>query len=169
MDEQNKFYVAAYSEAGDLEGVHNLDIFSMSEKWITLCGEYLNHHGNSFEASWSGVLSHIRTKFTSEKGVALVTISAHDRPLASILLASGKSKDAELSIIKMFINSLIGLNSVRLTTSSDEPFRGMLAISDRPLMIVVPHIDENVDERDHSLVRELSLHLAGAYFLLQST
>ena len=138
---------------------------SLSPKWLELCGEYLDHHGHHFNAPWSGALAHISTKFTSAHGTALVTFSANNRPAASILLASGESKDADLSVMKLFINSLLGVDAVRLGAVTDEPFREMLLIPDRPLMVVVPWGDESDDAQEQSVVRELSLHLAAAYFL----
>ena len=168
MTEQKKFYVAAFGMDGCLVGIQHWSADSMSTKWLNICGTYLDHYGNRFNSSWSGALSHIKTKFTSEQGVALVTMNSNDKPLASILLASGKSKDADLSVMKLFINSLIGVDLVRLNAATDEPFRAMLSIPERPLMVVVPWADEGADDQVHSLVRELSLHLAAAYFLRMS-
>lgn len=165
MVEQKSFYVAAFGADGCLVGASQWAVESLSPKWLELCGEYLDHYGNHFNAPWSGALAHISTKFTSEQGVALVTINVNERPAASILLASGKSKDADLSVMKLFINSLIGVDAVRLGAVSHEPFREMLSIPDRPLMVVVPWGDESDDAQEQSLVQELSLHLAAAYFL----
>lgn len=165
MAEQNGFFVAAFGVDGRLVGVDHWGMESMSAKWLELCGEYLDYHGSNFNAPWSGALAHISTKFTADQGVALVTFSSNGRPLASILLASGNSKDADLSVMRLFINSLIGVDAVRLGASTDEPFREMLSIPDRPLMVVIPWADESIDDQDHSLVQELSLHLAAAYFL----
>jgi hypothetical protein len=165
MTEQDCFFVAAFAVDGRLEGVHQWVVGSMSEKWLELCGEYLDHHGSNFNASWGGELARISTKFTADRGVALVTFSSDGKPLASILLASGKSKDADLSVMKLFINSLIAIDEVQRSAVTDEPFREMLSIPDRPLMVVIPWVDESVDAQEHTLVRELSLHLAAAYFL----
>ncbi|MCC8443898.1 hypothetical protein LN449_15420 [Xanthomonas cannabis] len=166
MSEQKSFCVAAFSVDGLLVGAHQWTMASLSPNWLDLCSEYLDHHGDHFNAQWSGALAHISTNFTSEQGVALVTFSSNGMPAASILLASGKSRDADLSAMKLFINSLIGIDAVRLGAATDEPFREMLSIPDRPLMVVVPWADESDDAQEHSLIRELSLHLAAAYFLL---
>lgn len=164
MADQNGFFVAAFAADGHLEGVHRWAAGSLSGKWVELCREYLDYHGDNFVASWSGELARLSTRLTSEQGVALVTFSLDGKAVASILLASGNAVRAEMSVMKLFINSLIGVDQVRLSATTDEPFREMLSMTDRPLMVVIPWADETVDDQEHALVRELSLHLAAAYF-----
>jgi hypothetical protein len=42
-------------------------------------------------------------------------------------------------------------------------FQAALTLRQRPLMIVVPWPDDSISEDDHRLVRDLALHLAGAF------
>ncbi|WP_267123466.1 hypothetical protein [Xanthomonas sacchari] len=166
LSDKNSFCVAAFSADGSLVGTHQWEISSLSSRWLDVCIEYLDHHGTSFNAPWSGSLAHISTQFTSSEGVALVTFSSNGRPEASILLASGKSKEADLSVMKLFINSLVGVEFVQNSANIEEPFREMLSISERPLMVVVAWGDEGKDSQVYTVIRELSLHLAAAYFLI---
>lgn len=159
------FYIAGFGVDGELEGTDFWPFERLSAKWLDICREYLAAYGASFDEPWSGTLSHIRTRFTAVSSAALVTLSTHGRPVASVALASGFARDAELSVLKMFVNSLRGVELVGIAAKSQEPFEQMLEIPERPLMIVVPWASPETSEQDHALVRELSIHMAGAFLL----
>jgi hypothetical protein len=158
------FFIAVFGIDGEPEGFDYWDLSSLSEKWLTLCKEFLEHHGSAFDEAWSGPLSHIATRFTAGSGAALATFRVSGRLVALLALASGHSPQAEHEVVSMFVESLRGLDLIRAATSSPKPFQGMLDIKERPLMIVVPWPDESITDQDHNLVRELGLHTAGAFF-----
>jgi hypothetical protein len=162
---KNGFFIAAFGIDGECEGTDYWDFEKLSSKWLNICEEHLAQHGASFDAPWNGRLSHIQTKFTAASGVALVTLSAYGRLGVSVALASGHSSDAETSVLKMFVNSLRGAQLVNVASQSQEPFQDVLAIKERPVMIVVPWAAPEISEQDHALLRELSIHIAGAFFL----
>jgi|SRR5581483_2269172 len=159
------FSVAAFGIDGEVQGIDRWDFEKLSSKWLRICGEYLEHHGASFDASWSGPLAHIQTKFTSASGAALVTFGVKGKLAASVALASGLTPATESSVLKMFVNSLRGVELVAAAAQSPEPFREVLAIEERPLMLVVPWADSEVSEQDQALIRELAIHTAGAFFM----
>lgn len=159
------FWIAAFGIDGEFVGKDRWEFEKLSAKWLSICREFLAQHGDSFDASWSNALAHIQTKFTADMGVALATFSAHGRPVVSVVLASGLSPVAESSVLKMFINSLQGVELVGAAVRSQNAFHELLCLPERPAMIVVPWADPEVSEQDEALVRELSLHTAGAYFL----
>jgi hypothetical protein len=64
----------------------------------------------------------------------------------------------------MFVESMRRVPAVRRAAHLGEPFRALHSIRERPLMVAVPWPDKNLTEQDHALVRELSLHLSGAFF-----
>ena len=165
MDTQKQgFHIAGFGVDGELEGVDRFAFEGLSDKWLKICGEYLAGHGTSFEAPWSGNLAHIRTKWTSSSGVALVSFSANGRPVVSMALASGAAPAAESSVLKMYVSSLRALDVVRASARSTEPFKQILDIKERPLMIALPFADLETSDQDNDLVRELSTHIAGAFF-----
>jgi hypothetical protein len=162
--DERDFLVAAFGIDGELEGTARFPFAKLSGKWLKICEEFLAAHGPVFEAGWSGNLAHIHTRLTSSSGAALVTFSANGKPAASIALASGLSATAELSVLEMFIHSLRRVEAVAAAATADDPFRDILHIKERPVMIVVPWPVAETSDQDHALVRELSTHLAGAFF-----
>lgn len=158
------FFVAAFALDGTLEGIGRWSFEELSDKWLTLCDEYLAVHTSSFDELWSGNLAHIRTRLTRSSGVALVTFSAHGRVGVSIALASGARTAASSSVLKMFVNSLRNVTAVRSSTQSPEPFQQVLTVEERPVMMVVPWADPEISDQDDALMRELSIHLAAAFF-----
>jgi hypothetical protein len=162
------FHIGAFAVDGNLLGLETSQTERLSRKWLAICKEYLDQHGSSFDETWSGKLSHIRTKLTAAAGVALVTFSANGRIVASLALASGQSAAAENSVLEMFAKSLRDTPLVRAVTRSPDAFQQILQIEERPLMIVVPWPDDATSDQDHKLVQELSLHLAAAFLLGRS-
>lgn len=162
------FNVAAFGMDGDLIGMDTWSYERLSQKWLAICKEYLAQHGLSFDEPWSGSLSYIRTKRTAVSGTGLVTFCSNGRIVASLALASGASQVTEKSVLEIFVNSLRQSEAVRAAARSNEPFKDILNITQRPLMIVVPWADDLTSDQDHSIVRELSIHLAAAFFLERS-
>lgn len=158
------FLVAAFAFDGQLEGAEFWEIGNLSSKWLTTCREHLARHGDSFDVPWAGTLSHVRTKFTAGSGVALVQFSVNEKPVTSMALASGQNTVAEAQALKMFVDSLRRVSVVRTAAGSPEPFQDVLALRDRPAMITVVWPSSGTSEQDHQLVRELSVHLGGAFF-----
>src|SRR5688500_7505903 len=148
------FQIAAFAVDGNLVGLESWQTQRLSQKWLAICKEYLDQHGSSFDETWSGKLSHIRTRFTAAAGVALVTFSANERIVTSLALACGQSSVAENSVLETFVKSLRATPLVRAATRSQDAFQQILQIEQRPLMIVVPWPDDATSDQDHNLVRE---------------
>lgn len=161
---QMSFDVAAFDPAGLLLGTSRRNFGDLSEKWLKISSAYLIKNGESFKANWSGPLDHLVTQFTSSDGVALVSFFAKGVLVTSIALLCGVKADAELSILKMFVNSLRNTEVVRENAISAVPFEDMFQLIARPLMVVVPWGDARVSEQDDELVQELAVHLSAAYF-----
>jgi len=163
-EEVSGFFVAPFRIDGELEGLAYQEVSRLSRAWHDTCAQFLELHGSHFDRSWSGNLSHIRTKFTARSGVAIVTFSVDAKIAASIALESGLSPFVEADVMKLFVDSLGRVGLVRTASASAQPFESVLSIKDRPLMIVVPWPDSTITTQDHALVRELAVHLAGAFF-----
>jgi hypothetical protein len=158
------FFVAPFSIDGELIDVGYWELQQLSHKWLTLSQDFLRQQGDSFDASWGGPLAHIRIKFTARSGVALETFFVHDRPAASVAMASGRAPAAECQVLRLFVDSLRRVEVVRAAAQSQEPFAKALVIAERPILFVVFWADPSIDEQDHELVKELTMHMAGAFF-----
>ncbi|MGZ5443554.1 MAG: hypothetical protein ACXW5U_16825 [Thermoanaerobaculia bacterium] len=158
------FYVGSFSIDGEPQGIGYWECSGLSSRWLAVCSEHLAHQGTSFEASWSGNLSHVTTKMTAVSGAAIITFKIGEKIAASVALAKGSSPVAEAELLKMFVESLRRSGVTVTATTSPEPFQKMLSIGERPLMVVVPFPDGSITDQDHAVVRELSIHLAGAFF-----
>lgn len=87
---------------------------------------------------------------------------------ASLLLLSGQSEAVERDISQMFVESLRKTDLVKAAAVSQRPFGSILMLKERPLLVVVPWGRATISGDDHNLVKELGLHLAGAFFLRQA-
>jgi hypothetical protein len=163
-DPTDGFFVAAFGVDGQMEGIGILGYSELSRKWLGVCGDFLDRNGPTFDARWPEKLEHIRLRVTSDSGVALMTFSVFDRPAASIVLASGLSPATEVQVMEMFVSSLSEVKMVQISKLSQRPFREVFDIKERPVLIVVPWPDEQISDQDHSLIRELVTHTAGAFF-----
>lgn len=161
------FFVAAYGLDGNEVGVGFWPTSRLSPEWVDISTAFLQSQGPCFDTALGDPLSHIQIKFTSVPGVAMSTLLAHGHLAASVLLLSGSSAVAEAEVARMFVDSLRQVDAVTTVTDSASPFEGILSLTDRPLMVVVPWPNALVADEDHELVRELSTHLAAAFFTRQ--
>jgi hypothetical protein len=157
------FFIAPFAIDGELQGIGYYDCGKLSARWLRVCAEYLQQHGSSFDATWNGNLSHIRTTCASASDAALMTFSVNGTLASSVALARGAAPAVDHEVLAMFADSLRRVHIVQQSASSTSPFSAILSIQQRPIMIVVPWPDATISEDDHELVRELSLHAAGAF------
>jgi hypothetical protein len=155
------FFVAPFAIDGEQQGLGYHDRDKLSTRWLKICGEYLAQHGSSFDASWNGNLSHVRTRGTVASRAALMTFSVHGRVAVSVALARGDTPVVERDVLTMFTDSLRRVDVVR-ATAAISPFSAILSTQERPLMIVVPWPDALISAAEDP-VRELSLHTGGAF------
>jgi hypothetical protein len=137
----------------------------LSLKWLAIITEHLKTQGAVFDTGLSGPLAHIRIKFTSANSAALITLSVHDKPAASVLLFSGESPETEQALGKMFVQSMRRSFPLNATGGKADAFEQVLSEKDRPLMVVVPIPNDNIDESDRELIKEISQHLADAFLV----
>ena len=161
------FHVAAFDPGGSFLGVVERRIDSFSKKWLAIAEDYLSANGGCFEASWGGPLEHVVTKYTRDDGVALVTFYVNKILTTSVALLCGGEQEKENLVLSMFVDSLRRTKLVQNSATILNPFQEIFAISFRPLMIAIPWGSDGVTEEDLELVQEISLHLAGAFFLQQ--
>jgi hypothetical protein len=160
---ENGFFVAAFSAFGHFEGVGSWEYQKLSAKWIGLCRELLDELGDSFDYRWSDNLAHIRTKFTSAQGAGICTIFVNDLTASSILLMSGYNEGVERDVAKVFISSVHTPLLSSPLGRAEAGFSEIKAISDRPLMVVVPFPSQEISADDQEIVRELGWHMAAAF------
>jgi hypothetical protein len=103
-------------------------------------------------------------KVTGAAGAALVTFRVHGAIISSLALLSGIHRAAEDDLLRMFTASLKRVELTQRAAASSEPFAKILTLQERPLMIVVPWPNAAITRDDIGLVRELSTHLAAAFF-----
>jgi len=158
------FHIASFAIDGELMGMTYWELAKLSGQWLTVCSAFLDAHGPVFHVSWPGQLSHIRTKFTSAEGAALVTLFVNDEMALMAMLASGRSATADAELAAMFVRFLQDLTSVNETAAASDSFSQITTLLERPLMVAVPWPLNSLADSDRDLVTELSWHLAGAFF-----
>jgi hypothetical protein len=163
-DQPTGFFVAPFLIDGNLEDIGFWEFAELSEQWLGTCQSILDHYDASFEMPWQGNLSHISTKVTSASGAALVTFRIHGTIASSIALVSGVHSQVEDEVLRMYTESLRRISLAQGIADSPEAFEKARSIKERPLMIVVPWPQDAIDPNDYSLIQELAIHLAAAFF-----
>jgi hypothetical protein len=166
--DHHQFAVAAFDPAGALIGTGARGFHELSDKWLGICKAFLAAYGENFRAPWQGALAHLETRFTSSDGSALISFYANGILASSLALLSGRSAELETSMLQMFVRSLRETETVKACAVSEAPFEEVFGIAPRPLMVVVPWGNERVSDEDHGLLRELAVHLSGAFFLVDA-
>src|SRR5947199_167123 len=72
----------------------------LSPEWLAVCRKHIQECGSVSDMPLHGKLSHIRIKFTSASGAALVTIPVRRRTVSSFLLLTRQSPAADMQIAK---------------------------------------------------------------------
>ncbi|HUP79753.1 MAG TPA: hypothetical protein VM260_14465 [Pirellula sp.] len=161
-DDDLHFFVAPFDLDGESVGVGSWQISMLSPNWLGLCAEQLR--SNKGELSWGERLPGIKVKLTCASGAAIGTVCVNDQVASSLLLLSGQSVSAESVLAQMFVESLRRTMHSRAHPSAKTLFEGVLNLKERPLLIVVPWPEAGIFADEHEMVRELGLHLAGAFF-----
>lgn len=161
---ESGFYVAPFAIDGEHIGLEFRSTAALSSKWLRIARDFLCTHGAVFDTCWGGGLAHIRTKFTSAAGAALATFFVRGEIAASLVLLSGKGPEAEREVLEMFVTSLRKTIWAQASTSVSQPFSELLSMKERPLLAVVVWPESALSDLDHEVIRDLSVHLAGAFF-----
>jgi len=162
-DETESFTVEAFSAAGDHEGSGLWSYGQLSEKWIGICRQVIDHFGPIFDYQWSRELAQVRTKLTFVRGAGILTIFVHDRTAASVLVMSGADRGADADIARRYVDALLSSVPTEMLVEGHR-FSGVHSLPNRPVMVVVPFPDPQRSETDEDLVRELGWHFAAAIF-----
>jgi hypothetical protein len=162
------FHLAAFDATGELVGQTSFDPAQLSPKWLQFCDELLTANGERFAVNLPVPLNRIALRFTAASGAAMATFSASGHLANSILLLSGHEPDADNEVRQMFHQSISASISRLGLTRNPSPFRDLVNIAKRPLACVVAWGSSHVSDEDDSLVKELSWHLAAAFFESQS-
>ena len=162
MNQENGFFVTPFGIDGYPVGSGFWEYSKLSEHWLSVC-QQVSSTATS-DAPFSGKLSHIRLKWTSATGAAIGTFLVNDKVVCSVLLLTGRSHPSESQVAQMFVESLRRNDTVRIAAGDAKPFEAILTANERPMMVVVTWPQESVSAPDTTLVRELAIHLAGAFF-----
>jgi hypothetical protein len=157
------YFIAPYVIDGELVGVEPVKLASLSSRWIGVCRDLIEVHGLEFEESLEGPLSHLRIKYTSAKGAALILVSVHERPAVSGVFASGLSDETDLEALGMFAASAAQSLAKFRAIGRNSSFAGLATISERPLLVVIPYADALLTDEEYGLAKELMQHVAAAH------
>jgi hypothetical protein len=164
VKEPQHFTIAPFGIDGSLEGRAVWNIADLSPKWIGVCSDIIRENGTTFDRSLGGQLKHLSIKCITVKAAALVTISAHNRPVSLGAFALGVEPQSDIDVLTMFARSTSQSTS-RFHAPDREAFAELYAITDRPLLVVVPWPDLLVSDEEHDLAREIMLHFIAALLL----
>src|SRR5262249_33688371 len=145
-----------------LVGVGSRQRAALSPKWLAIAGDLVRSATQCGRAALSiKSLDHLAMKLTRVRSASLATYYAHGVTAASTLMLRGDDPHTEADLIKMFVESL--RSSARVASlGHPRPFSELFSLKKRPLHVVVPWVQHEIDEDDVKLVQELSAHVAGA-------
>jgi hypothetical protein len=136
----------------------------LASKWLAVFSELIQKSGPAFNSSLQGNLSHIQIRFTSANGAASATLSANEVPGVTLLLLSGQSKQTEAEFTQMLAESLSRSFPAHVVGGEPDSFQKVFTFSKRPTAGIVTLPPDGIPSEDHELLREITLHLAGAFF-----
>lgn len=157
------FYIAAFAFDGEQAGESFWEFSEFQSNALDTYTAYLNNHGAVFDAYWGVEPGSLRTKFTSASGAAIATNYCRDQLVSSFLLLSGQSPSAELTLVKMFIDSVARTSVSLQAAASPTPFTSIAKNKNRPLFVVVTWPTSDVSETEQASVRNIGLHLGAAF------
>jgi hypothetical protein len=155
------FYVAPFAASGESQGVAIWQLSDLSREWLDLSRRHLADIQGNGVFAWDGDLSRVQTRVTSSSSAAIVSFSINCAIASSLLLLRGVSAQQESEVSKLFIASL-RKNPLAAELGGDA-FGKILLIRERPLAVVIPWPDPLIVAEDHELVRDLGIHLSGAF------
>ncbi len=159
------FHVAPFALDGELIEARFLPLETLSARWLEVCAGFLSRNGSCFRSAWAPPLGHIETTFSSCRGAALATFYVGGRLASVCALASGRDSGGDAEALGTFVATVRRLRAVQASAaSSSAPFGRALALAERPLLAVCSRGDPFIGEADEELSRELTRHVAGAYF-----
>jgi hypothetical protein len=158
------FHVLPFAIDGASVGKGYWEESQLSQHWLSFCRDFLKGNGPALERSLPGNLSDIGIKFTSGSGAALLTLTVQGRLIVSSVMVSGHSPTADAEVARMFVESLTRMTRGRVPELQNVPFSDLLTAAERPLIALVHWPDDNVTEDLDEMIRELTLHFAGAFF-----
>ena len=159
------FFVAPFAGSGELLDVGFWEYSRLSGEWLRQCEEFLDSAEQGARKSWPGKLSNVSSVVTAAKGAALTTFYVDGHIATSCVFLSGLIPAVESEVARMFIDSARRM-SERVLPAKDarERFAAVSGLRERPLAVVVVWASDAVSDEDFDVVRELGLHLAGAFF-----
>jgi hypothetical protein len=158
------FFVRPYALDGQSVGTGFWEYSRLSARWLKVCGQFLANLGEADCHPFEGNLAHISAQLTLASGAALVSFYVRERLVLTSLLQSGISIHEENEVGRMLVESLKRSGPAGIAAAGADAFDEVLTALERPLMTIVPWADPSIATDDHELVRELALHLAGAFF-----
>jgi len=146
---------------GSLVGTGSRQRAALSPKWLAIADDLVRSATQFGRAALSiKSLDHLALKLTRVRGASLATYYAHGVTAASTLMLRGDDPHAEADLMQMFVDSLRASPRVA-SLGHPNPFSELFSLKERPLHVVVPWVQHEIDEDDVSLVQELSAHVAG--------
>ena len=155
--------IAAFAADGELVGTGRWTVSDLSPNWVEVCHRLLRENGPSFRVSFDRPLDHIEVKVASAAGSALCSFFANGEIVLSSACVSGLAESADREVLELFRQSLLRVPLVHPMAGA-RPFHRLFSLSERPLVAVVCWGNPGVSDEDNHLVRELGVHLAGAFF-----
>jgi len=153
-------HIAVFDATGELVDQGAWPFDKLSDRWLRIAREMLEAHPPSgVVAIPVENLDHIAVKVTRAQGSAIVAYHARGQLATSALLLGGANVDADSEIQRLFLESV-----KRAPTASEDAFSALETLTSRPLQAVAIWGNPNVSEDDYHLLRDFSLHLAGAFF-----
>ena len=157
------YFVAPFASDGELIGVAGRLLSELSPRWLGFCNELLASQASTFCCQLPlPPLAHISLQVTSSNGAALVNLAVHDQPASSGVALTGCDPASDSEVLRMFVDSMRGVQFVQQATSTPTPFESVFGIVQRPLYVVIPWGNPQISNADQQLVQELENHLAAA-------
>jgi hypothetical protein len=157
------YFIAPFAPDGELIAVAGRSLSDLSPQRLQFCRKLLDESGVTLRISVPmPALEHIGLQVTSNGSAALVTFRVREHVATSAVALVGKDRASETEILRRFVNSMRRVPLVQRVATTAAPFEAAFGLTQRPLYIVVPWANPQINDSDMELVQELENHLAGA-------
>ena len=160
MTDERAWHIAVFDAAGELVDQGTWSFARLSHRWLKVAETMLS--GGEAAARVAipvENLDHLEVQFTRSDGSGILTYFANGQLAASALLLTGANADSDRDVQCLFVESVR-----RAPTAAKGAFTAVDGIAARPLQAIVIWGNPKVSESDYRLLREFSLHVAGAFF-----
>lgn len=148
-----------YPDGGPPESGEQL-IDGLSEKWLKICNDLLEHYGPVINHNMGSTLSH----FDIRMGGPIGTLLVNGNTCFEFAISLGQISKQDRATTNHFKNILLKTREITSTPISESALNIVEMANNYSTLLLFDSVNTEVNENDKEALIDLGVHLAGAYF-----